>query len=111
MSLVNLLNVPKNQSDWENFFWANRTQLINIQQAVLKQKSVNLPQYVVYPVADDSVQDFLTNNSQSHQDFNAVLGLQSSDLESVDLKDEKQLEAWVYLNYQELYTASQALNI
>lgn len=109
--LANLLNVPQSPLDWEQFFWNNRTQIDEIRQAILKQFNVNLTEYILYPVAENSLQDFLINNSQSHQDFNAALRLQGSDLESVDFKDDKQLKAWIYLNYQELYSASAALGI
>lgn len=111
MSLANLLNTPRTPSDFEEFFFSNRLQIDAIQKAILQQKNVNLTQYVLYPVSQDDFKGFLEANQQSHEDFNSVLGLQSSDLESVDLKDEKQLTAWTYLNYQELYSASAALKI
>lgn len=73
--------------------------------------TVNLQDYQLYPVDFNKSQDWLDNVSQSMQDINAVLGLQSVDLEDVDLKDEKQLESWVNLLYQELFSASQELGI
>lgn len=73
--------------------------------------TVNLEQYELYPVDFNKSQDWLTNVEQSMDDINSVLGLQSVDLEDVDLKDQKQLESWVNLLYQELYTASSALGI
>lgn len=111
MSLSNLINVPNNQSDWEQFFFNNKEQTTAIRQAILAQKGVSLTEYVIYPVNEDSFQGFLESNQQSHQDFNSILNLQSSDLESVDPKDEKQLSAWIYLQYQELFSASAALGI
>ncbi len=73
--------------------------------------TVNLPVYELYPVDFNRSQDWLTNVSQSVSNINSVLGLQDVDLQDVDLKDEKQLESWVNLLYQELYSASAALNI
>jgi hypothetical protein len=43
--------------------------------------------------------------------MNGQLGLQSVDLEDVDLKDPRQLQAWINFEYQELYAASAALGI
>ena len=114
MPLYDLLNVPKNQSDWEQWSFANRNQIDLIRSAILKQKNINLTPYQLYPIdfsSNTGVQDFLQNNSQEHDDFNAVLGFQSSDIESVDINDQKQLEAWINLVYQELLTASSALGI
>lgn len=75
---------------------------------------VNLPQYVLQPVNEqdsNAFQTFLQNNSQAHDDFNSVLELQSSDIEELDPKDRNKLENWVFLNYQELYSACQKLKI
>lgn len=73
--------------------------------------TVNLQEYQLYPVDFNHSTDWLDNVSQSMQDINSVLGLQSVDLEDVDLKDNNQLESWINLLYQELYSASAALAI
>jgi len=109
--LVNLLNVPASDLEWERWLFDNRNQNTEIRQAILRKKNINLTEYVLYPFAQGDVQTFLINNSQSHTDFNSVLGLQGADLLNVDVSDKQQLGAWVYLNYQELYSASQALGI
>lgn len=109
--LARLLNVPQNNDDWEAYFYDNRNQVTEIRQAILKQFNVNLTEYILYPVQRTDLQAFLLNNAQSHTDFNAVLGLQGADLLNVDFNDKEQLEAWIYISYQELYDASTALNI
>lgn len=73
--------------------------------------TINLVEYQLYPVDFNHSTDWLDNVSQSMQDINSVLGLQSVDLEDVDLKDYSQLQSWVNLLYQELYSASAALGI
>lgn len=35
--LPNLLNIPRDHQDWEQFFWNNKTQIENIRQAVQAQ--------------------------------------------------------------------------
>lgn len=109
--LVNLLNVPKSEAEWERWIFDNRNQIAEIRKAILDQRGINLTEYVLYPISQNEIQGFLQANSQSHQDFNSVLGLQGVDLLSVNYKDPKQLEAWVYLNYLELQTASLELGI
>lgn len=70
-----------------------------------------LTDYVLYPVNQQGFQDFLQANQQAHNDFNSFLGLQSSDIEELDPKNDNQLRAWIYLNYQELFSACSTLGI
>lgn len=75
---------------------------------------VNLKEYVLQPVNEQDTDDFnnfLQNNAQAHDDFNAVLGLQGSDIEELDIKDQNKLQQWIFLQYQELFSASAALKI
>lgn len=106
-----LLNVPNSPESWEQFIFNNRQQITEIRQAILAQKNINLTEYQIYPVNDEGFQSFLQNNQQAHEDFNSVLGLQGSDIEELDPKDQKKLEAWVFLQYQELFSACSALKI
>lgn len=109
--LVSLLNVPKGPADWELFAFANRDQINQIRKAIRDQNNIDLTEYQLYPISPDSTQNFLEANQHAHTDFNSVLSLPGSDLKDVDLKDDKQLQAWIFINYQELYSASQALQI
>jgi hypothetical protein len=72
---------------------------------------VNLPELQLYPINFDRFTDFLENNQQSHDNFNSALGLQSSDIEELDPKDERKLNEWIYQNYQELNSACEKLKI
>lgn len=109
--LASLVNVPRNQNDWELWSWCNRLQIAAIRQAIREKYNVNLAEQILYPLSQDDFASFLQANSQAHTDFNSVLGLQGSDIEELDPKDEKKLEAWIYSVYQELYSASAALGI
>ena len=111
MPLVDLLNVPRDQNGWENYSFANREQLNAIRQAIFTQKNINLTEYQLYPINFNDFTSWLENVQHAHDDFNSVLGLQSSDIESVDPKNPQQLEAWIYLVYQEVFDASAALKI
>jgi hypothetical protein len=111
MSLSNLLNIPKNENEWDVFAFNNREQNTIIRQAILAQKNINLTEYQLYPIDFTHFDYWLEQNQQAHSDFNSALGLQSSDIEELDPKNDQQLQAWVYLQYQELFSASQALKI
>lgn len=72
---------------------------------------VKLPEYQLYPIDFNHFRDFLEANSQSHDDFNSVLGLQSSDIEELDPKDERKLQEWIWQNFLELQSACEKLKI
>lgn len=72
---------------------------------------VNLVEYQLYPIEFNRFNDFLQQNSQAHDDFNSVLGLQSSDIEELDPKDQNKLQEWIWLNYKELESACEQLKI
>jgi hypothetical protein len=81
-----------------------------IKQAIQRKLGVNLPQYVLDPIPQD-FQSWLALHQSAHSDMNGQLGLQSSDLTSLDFKDPQQLRAWFFLNYQEHFDANTALKI
>lgn len=84
---------------------------LKIIQAIQTQKNVRLNQYQLDPINFDNLTYFLEWHQQSHLDFDGVLGLQSNDLQDVDLKDEKNRESFVYLNWLEHLAANKALGI
>jgi hypothetical protein len=109
-----LLNVPSSQEDWDRWSFNHAQEHINIIQAIQKQKNIQLTQYQLDPVNMSNplaMQDFLERHQQTHIDMDGALGLQSTDLQDVDLSDKKKLEAWVYSNFLEHYAANQALEI
>lgn len=111
MPLADLLNVPRTPEEWEFFSWNNKTQNTAIRQAIKAKNNINLTEYQLHPINFDRFKDFLEANQQAHDDFNSVLGLQSSDIEELDPKDEKKLEQWIFSNYSELRDASSVLKI
>ena len=110
--LANLLNTPRSEVDWSIWSFANQAAVIEIQRAIVGKGGQQLPQYQLDPIStvDDRLQ-FLEWNAQTHIDFNGVLGLSGVDLQSVDLDQENQRQAWVFLNYQELYAACSKLGV
>jgi hypothetical protein len=70
-----------------------------------------LTDYQLDPIPPKGVTDWLERNEQTHVEMNAAVGAQGSDLEEVDLQNEKQTEAWIYLHYLEHQTAEQRLEI
>lgn len=113
MSITSLLNIPKDKNSWDKWSFAHRDHHDRIRQAIRQQSNGadNLVQYQLDPIPADEVSDWLSRNQQSHDDMNQVLRLQGVDLEGVDFKNSQQLEAWIYVHWQEHSTAALALGI
>lgn len=109
--LPDLINVPRDEKSWEIWSFANKNQIFLIRQAIFEQKGINLPEYILEPIPFNNFPEWLDRKAQSHEDFNSTLGLQSSDLRDLDPQNEQQLKSWIYVQYQELFTASSALGI
>ena len=109
--LAALLEVPGNVNEWDRWAFHNRTANDLIRQAMQSQKGVALTEYPLYPIDISSPSQWLWWNQLAHQEFLAPLNLQSHDIESADFKNPAELEAWIYLNYKELYDASEALGV
>ena len=108
-----LLNIPRSEGDWRIWSFNHRDQHDLIRQAILVKYNINLNAYPLDPIpeSEDGLLQWLAWNQQSHDDFTGVLNLQSSDLESVDFKNASQTEAWIFLHYEEHFSAAAALGI
>jgi hypothetical protein len=109
--LAALLNTPRTQDDWDRWSWHHLSSHTAIRQAIVAQKKIRLAEYILYPVNFGRLPDFLQANSQSHIDMLGVLGIQSEDLQDVDIRDQRQLQAWSWIHYLDHYNAENALNI
>lgn len=106
-----LLEVPQTEDHWAVWSLHNKLDHDAIRQAILTQKGINLPQYNLDPIPFDAPLDWLAWEQQSHSDVNNVLGTQGHDLEGVDFRDPRQLEAWVWLDYLEHRTWGDILGV
>lgn len=77
----------------------------------MKQKGAALPFYQIDPIPPTEPTQWLQNNQLYHSDMNGALGVPGSDIEDVNLADDRQKQAWIYLHYQEHFTAEQRLGI
>ena len=109
--LAALLNVPRSQGDWAIWSFANADAVAQIRAAIFAKKNIALPAYQLDPIPFSDAATWLPNNQQAHNDFTGALGLPGNDLEHVDLRDQNQLEAWIWLNYWDISQACISLEI
>ncbi len=106
-----LTEIPRNIDDWNRWSFHHRSSHTAIRQAILQQGGPNLPEYQLYPIDFGHFTDFLQNNAQSHIDMLAVLGIPGEDLQDVDIRQENQLVAWIFLHAQDHRNAEMTLRI
>jgi hypothetical protein len=109
--IVQLLNVPKTEEEWQVWSWHHRLSHAAIRQAALSQKNVSLTDYELDPIPAADVVGWLERNEQTHIEMNGVVGAQASDLQTVNLQDESQKTAWIFLHFLEHQTAEQRLGV
>lgn len=105
-----LLNLPRSEGDFNIWGFAHSQDHGEIVQAA-GQKNIALQNYIIYPISPADVAGFLDRHQQYHIDMNNALGLPSVDLSDVDFNNERQFEAWLYLNWQEHQAARAQLGI
>lgn len=109
--LAALLNIPSNQQEWDQWSWHHRLSHDAIRNAIEQQKSVGLTDYELDPIPYTDAVGWLQRNQQTHIEMNAPLKTYSSDLQDVNLQDDKQKQSWIWLHYLEHQTAERVLGI
>jgi hypothetical protein len=106
-----LLNTPQTKTDWDRWSFHHRTSHDLIRFAIKSQLNITLPDYQLDPIALEQPKPFLEANQQAHSDFSTALHQASSDLEDINLKEDRQLRVWIYLHWQEHQLAEARLGI
>jgi hypothetical protein len=106
-----LANTPRSPSEWLRWSFDHRDSHDRIRAAILARMGTMLADHQVEPINPNDTVSFLNNNSTLHNDMNRALGQPGSDIQDVDFKDDKQLEAWIKLHYVEHYNAETVLGI
>lgn len=109
--LVSLLNIPETEQEWDTWSRSHRSSHDKIRQAIQAQQGTNLTDYQIDPINFGSIDFFLQNNAQLHQDMTRALGSQGSDLDEVDFEDAEAKKEWIYYHYLEHQTVEQALKV
>jgi|SRR5208283_115642 len=96
-----LANDPQTDAEWSRWAWDHRDSHDRIRAAIKRKLGKDLRDYQVEPMTIASLDLFLQNNSQMHDDMNTALGLQSSDLEDANFGDSKERSKWIKDHYLE----------
>lgn len=106
-----LRNIPHTPQEWNQWAFSHRDSHDRIRAAIKAKFGISLTDFLVDPINPEDFQNFLQNNSQLHGDMNSVLGLQSGDLQDVDLSKDNQKAAWIDFHFKEHFDAEAKLDI
>ena len=109
--LAALQNIPRTGEEWNRWSYDHRDSHNRIRAAIQLRYGLSLVDYQIDPIDPSNTTLFLQNNASLHGDMNGALGLQSADLEDVNMGDPRELEAWIRLHYLEHFYAEQKLGV
>lgn len=111
MPIPFLFSTPSSPAELRRFFFWHANDHLEIQQAVQKQKSINIFGRVLDPVDLRQLDAWIEQHQQAHNDTNEALKLNGQDLTNFDPRNADKLREWVYLNAEEHLAMRQALAI
>ena len=110
MSLAELFELPKTDSDWAMWSFAHQAFHHDVDQTIARTYSVTLAEYALDPFNPTDTQ-WLYNHQESHNARNAVLGVKGYDLTNLDLSNEQSVIDWINLHASEEQYAAEKLNL
>ena len=87
MSVANLFNVPRDQQSLSYWTFANadsHTQIIN---AIQSQMNKTLTPFVLDPLPETDIQNFLLRHQIMHNDYEPLLGIAGNDFTGLNFDD------------------------
>lgn len=109
--LANLYNVPSTDEERAAWSFSHMAHHRDINQRIYTLVKVALPEYILDPIDPNDVGQWEYQHQLMHDTQNQILGINGQDLTGVDWKDQRILAAWIFLNSDEHYQASQILGI
>jgi hypothetical protein len=106
VSIAAIFNIPSNIDELNSWAFAHADHHRNLNAYIQARTGVTMPQYVLDPINSADVGTWLFQHQDLHSQMDAILGISGYDLLDVDLTDEGQLSAWIWLVANEHYQAA-----
>jgi len=100
MSLAQIIYpppTPRGFQEWAFQHYAHHLAIISAANA----QGIPLREYNIWPIEEKDIGSWLQRHQQMHNEMNAMAGVSGNDLEDVDFKDKKKVDAWYYLQFVE----------
>ena len=109
--LASLANVPSTDEERSQWAFAHMAHHRDINFKIYNLIKVALPEYSLDPIDPNDTSTWEYQHQLMHDNQNQVLGITGQDLTGIDWKNPQMLEAWVFLNSNEHFQASETLEI
>lgn len=85
----------------QQWIFSHQQHHLAIIDATFRTKNVALALMQIYPLNPQDIEGWLYQHQLMHNQMNAVYGVAGNDLTSVDFRDKRQLDSFMYLNFME----------
>lgn len=111
MGLATLYNVPSDVNEMNMFSFNNMAEHTKIALTLFSKYNFSMPSFVLDPLPVFDPGNWLQQHQTLHNIMSSVLGVNSNDLTTVDLKNKNQLSEWIWLHAQEHFQAADILGL
>lgn len=111
MAIAPLFNIPASASDFSVFSFHNQDMHRQIIETIGATKNITLTLYPIDPIPLNNLAGWAIVHQAMHADFTGVLGIVGSDFTSLNLEDESELAAWIFLHAAEHQQAANMLGL
>jgi hypothetical protein len=109
--IADLLNRPKDMTQLSSFSFPNANHHDLVVAVLRAQGNANVNRYILDPISEADMNNFLIRHQQSHNEINGVLGVAGNDLSSLNVKDVNNFESWLQLHFQEHFQWQRLTNV
>lgn len=109
MTLATLLYPPPTKRGMDEWAYANVQHHRALNSAILRRRNISIGETQIWPIRQDSFQDFLRQHQQWHDALNGALGVAGVDLQNVDFTNDKERDAWIWLHFNSHRNYAEAL--
>lgn len=109
--IASLANVPRTDEQRAEWAFAHMAHHRDIAEKIYVLVKLALPEYILDPIDINDTSTWEYQHQLMHDNQNAILGIDGQDLTGINWKDQNELAAWVFLNFNEHYQASNILEV
>ncbi len=111
MGLGNVFNVPNSQEDWNQFSFSLQGVLRDVSRRILELNGPIVAEFPLDPISTSEPGVQLEGIQSMMDQINSTLNLQGFNYIDVDLSDEGQKTAWVWLLANNVREAAAAVGV
>lgn len=109
MPIAILSVVPQSDTEWASWHFAHMAHHRDMIDKVARDLNTHLTEYQLDPPSRDPT--WFYQHQQMHNQLDAVFGIPSLDMTTIDWNDKDSIEAWVYDNFTQHQNEANATGV